>query len=141
AALASAGLVPSPAAATSGELAADVFAWPHNETSTGVATSIARPDGIDDDALVVIDATSGAGGLDVAIAETDVYYFAPQQNMGSDGGLWVAILSPRASARAREIKDSGRWSPTSLDLVTAIENSRQSTPHNTASTATSVALA
>src|SRR5699024_11552414 len=65
AALASAGLVPSPAAATSGELAADVFAWPHNETSTGVATSIARPDGIDDDALVVIDATSGAGRLDV----------------------------------------------------------------------------
>src|SRR5699024_12194068 len=77
--LASAGLVPSPAEATSGELAADVFAWPHNETSTGVATSIARPDDIDDDALVVIDATSGAGGLDVDVAEPDGYRSAPQR--------------------------------------------------------------
>ena len=141
AALASAGLVPSPAEATSGELAADVFAWPHNETSTGVATSIARPDDIDDDALVVIDATSGAGGLDVDIAETDVYYFAPQKNMGSDGGLWVAILSPRAIARAQEIKGSGRWIPTSLDLVTAIENSRKDQTYNTPAVATLLLLA
>src|SRR5699024_11762420 len=75
------------------------------------------------------------------IAETDVYYFAPQKNMGSDGGLWVAILSPRAIARAQEIKDSGRWIPTSLDLVTAIENSRKDQTYNTPAVATLLLLA
>ena len=97
-ALASAGVVTSAAEAASGDLAVDFYAWPHNETSTGVATTITRPEGIDEDALVAIDATSGAGGLAVDIAETDVYYFAPQKNMGSDGGLWVAIMSPKAIA-------------------------------------------
>lgn len=138
--------IPSPAALEAaglgdGDVSADVYAWPHNETSTGVATTIARPDGIDEDALVVIDATSGAGGLPVDIAETDVYYFAPQKNMGSDGGLWVAILSPRAVARAQEIKDSGRWIPASLDLVTAIENSRKDQTYNTPAVATLLLLA
>ncbi|MFE2654969.1 MULTISPECIES: phosphoserine transaminase [Brevibacterium] len=135
--------IPSPAALADAGLdgTADVYAWPHNETSTGVATTIARPQGIDDDALVVIDATSGAGGLPVDIAETDVYYFAPQKNMGSDGGLWVAILSPKAVARAQEIKDSGRWIPASLDLVTAIDNSRKDQTYNTPAVATLLLLA
>ncbi|MBL7660186.1 aminotransferase class V-fold PLP-dependent enzyme, partial [Escherichia coli] len=76
----------------------DVIAWAHNETSTGVAVAVRRPEG-SDDALVVIDATSGAGGLPVDIAETDAYYFAPQKNFASDGGLWLAIMSPAALSR------------------------------------------
>lgn len=120
---------------------ADVYAWPHNETSTGVATTITRPAGIAEDALVVVDATSAAGGLAVDIRETDVYYFAPQKNMGSDGGLWLAIMSPRAIARAHEIKDSGRWIPASLDLVTAIENSAKNQTYNTPAVATLSLLA
>ena len=120
---------------------ADVYAWPHNETSTGVATTITRPAGIAEDALVVVDATSAAGGLAVDIRETDVYYFAPQKNMGSDGGLWLAIMSPRAIARAHEIKDSGRWIPASLDLVTAIENSAKNQTYNTPAVATLALLA
>ena len=119
----------------------DVYAWPHNETSTGVATDITRPHSIDDDALVVIDATSAAGGLPVDIAQTDVYYFAPQKNMGSDGGLWVAIMSPRALQRAQEIKESGRWIPASLDLMTAIDNSRKNQTYNTPAVATLLLLA
>ncbi len=144
--------VPSPAAfaATAGPTSAnggaeaptaDVYAWPHNETSTGVATPIVRPEGLDEDALVLIDATSGAGGLPVDIRETDVYYFAPQKNMGSDGGLWVAIMSPRAIARAQEIKDSGRWIPSSLDLMTAVENSRLNQTYNTPAVTTLLLLA
>lgn len=120
---------------------ADVYAWPHNETSTGVATQIRRPEGIADDALVIIDATSAAGGLDVDIRQADVYYFAPQKNMGSDGGLWIAIMSPRALERAREIKDSGRWIPASLDLVTAIDNSAKNQTYNTPAVATLILLA
>jgi phosphoserine aminotransferase len=120
---------------------ADVYAWPHNETSTGVATDIVRPAGIAEDALVVIDATSAAGGLPVDISQTDVYYFAPQKNMGSDGGLWVAIMSPRALERAREIKDSGRYIPGSLDLVTAIDNSAKDQTYNTPAVATLLLLA
>lgn len=133
--------IPSPASFGDPNATADVYAWPHNETSTGVATTIARPEGIDEDALVVIDATSGAGGLPVDITETDVYYFAPQKNMGSDGGLWVAIMSPKAIARAEEIKKSGRWIPSSLDLVTAIENSRKDQTYNTPAVATLLLLA
>ena len=120
---------------------ADVYAWPHNETSTGVATQIQRVPGISDDALIVIDATSAAGGLPVDISQTDVYYFAPQKNMGSDGGLWIAVMSPRAIARAYEIKESGRWIPASLDLVTAIENSRKDQTYNTPAVATLLLLA
>ena len=138
--LAAAGLDAAADGAAAG-VAPDVWAWPHNETSTGVATTIARPEGIDSDDLVVIDATSGAGGLPVSITETDVYYFAPQKNMGSDGGLWVAIMSPRAIARAEEIKASGRWIPASLDLVTAIENSRKDQTYNTPAVSTLLLLA
>ena len=133
--------IPSPASFDDAAGTADVYAWPHNETSTGVATTIARPEGINDDALVVVDATSGAGGLPVDITATDVYYFAPQKNMGSDGGLWVAIMSPKAIARAQEIRASGRWIPGSLDLVTAIENSRKDQTYNTPAVATLVLLA
>lgn len=86
----------------------DVIAWAHNETSTGVAVAVRRPEG-SDDALVVIDATSGAGGLPVDIAETDAYYFAPQKNFASDGGLWLAIMSPAALSRIEAIAATGRW--------------------------------
>ena len=119
----------------------DVYAWPHNETSTGVATTIERPAGIADDALVVIDATSAAGGIPVDIAQTDVYYFAPQKNFASDGGLWVALLSPRALARVEEIATSGRFVPESLNLKTALENSRKNQTYNTPALATLILLA
>lgn len=114
----------------------DAYCTPHNETSTGVAVTPKRPAGIDDDALVMIDATSGAGGLAVDISETDVYYFAPQKCFGSDGGLFIAIMSPKAIARAEEIKASGRYIPAFLDLMTAIENSRLDQTYNTPSIAT-----
>ena len=119
----------------------DVYAWPHNETSTGVATTIERPAGIADDALVVIDATSAAGGIPVDIAQTDVYYFAPQKNFAADGGLWVALLSPRALARVEEIATSGRFVPESLNLKTALDNSRKNQTYNTPALATLILLA
>ncbi|MDT5083316.1 MAG: phosphoserine aminotransferase, partial [Mycobacterium sp.] len=100
----------------------DVIAWAHNETSTGVSVPIARPHG-SGDALVVIDATSGAGGLPVDITDTDAYYFAPQKNFASDGGLWLAILSPAALSRIDAIAQSGRWVPDFLSLPIAVENS------------------
>ena len=114
----------------------DAYCTPHNETSTGVAVKPYRPTGADEDALVIIDATSGAGGLDVDIKEVDVYYFSPQKCFASDGGLWVAIMSPKAIARAEEIKASGRYIPAFLDLVTAIENSRLDQTYNTPALAT-----
>ena len=120
---------------------ADIYAWPHNETSTGVATEIRRPAGIADDALVVIDATSAAGGISVDIGQTDVYYFAPQKNFASDGGLWIALVSPRAIARIEEIAASDRWIPESLNLLTALENSRKNQTYNTPALATLVLLA
>ena len=119
----------------------DVYATPHNETSTGVAITPTRPAGIDDDALVVIDATSGAGGLMVDITEVDVYYFAPQKCFASDGGLWIAIMSPKALARAKEIKESGRYIPPFLDLVTAIDNAVLDQTYNTPALATIVMMA
>ncbi|HEX3930888.1 MAG TPA: phosphoserine transaminase [Nocardioides sp.] len=119
----------------------DVYAWPHNETSTTVMAPVHRVAGADDDALVLIDATSGAGGLPVDLAETDVYYFAPQKCFASDGGLYVALLSPAAVARAQEIKDGGRYVPAFLDLVTAIDNSRQNQTYNTPSIATFILMA
>ena len=94
-----------------------------------------------DDALVVIDATSAAGGIPVDIAQTDVYYFAPQKNFASDGGLWVALLSPRALARVEEIATSGRFVPESLNLKTALENSRKNQTYNTPALATLILLA
>jgi phosphoserine aminotransferase len=119
----------------------DVYAWPHNETSTGVMAPVRRVAGADPDALVLIDATSGAGGLPVDIAETDAYYFAPQKCFASDGGLWLAILSPAALARVDEIAGTGRYVPTFLDLPTAIDNSRKDQTYNTPALATLVLLA
>src|SRR3712207_708035 len=95
-----------------------------------------RVDDADDDALVPIDATSGAGGLPVELTEVDAYYFAPQKCFASDGGLWVALMSPRALARADEIAQSGRWIPAFFDLPTAIDNSRKNQTYNTPSVAT-----
>lgn len=116
----------------------DVIAWAHNETSTGAMVPVQRPEG--SDALVVVDATSGAGGLEVDIAETDVYYFSPQKCFASDGGLWCAIMSPAAIERIKEIKDSGRFIPAFLDLQTAVENSRKNQTYNTPAVATLLML-
>ena len=119
----------------------DLYATPHNETSTGVAVAIKRPAGIDEDALLVIDATSGAGGLPVDMSEVDVYYFAPQKCFASDGGIWFAIMSPRAITRVKEIKDSGRYIPVFLDLQTAIDNSILDQTYNTPALATILMMA
>ena len=108
----------------------DVYAWPHNETSTGVSAPIARVNG-DAGALTVIDATSAAGGIDVDIIETDVYYFAPQKNLGSDGGLWFAAVSPAALERIERIAGSGRYIPEFLSLKNAVDNSRLEQTLNT----------
>ncbi|GAA4917817.1 phosphoserine transaminase [Nesterenkonia rhizosphaerae] len=121
------------------ESGVDVYAWPQNETSTGVAAPVKRVEGADDGALVVIDATSAAGGLAVDISETDVYYFAPQKNFASDGGLWLAIMSPAALERAERIA-AQRWVPDFLNLTTAIENSRKNQTYNTPALATLVTL-
>ena len=118
----------------------DVIAWAHNETSTGVAVPVTRPAG-SGDALVVIDATSGAGGLPVDIADTDAYYFAPQKNFASDGGLWLAILSPAALNRVNAIAESGRWVPDFLSLPIAVDNSLKNQTYNTPAIATLVLLA
>ncbi len=131
------GLRPSPVA----EPGVDVYAWPHNETSTGVMAPVRRVAGADHDALVLIDATSGAGGLPVDAAEADVYYFAPQKCFASDGGLWLALMSPRAVDRVAEIKASGRWIPAFLDLQTAIDNSALDQTYNTPSLSTLFLLA
>lgn len=122
------------------EAGVDVYALTHNETSTGVAMPITRPAGTDG-ALVVVDATSAAGGLDVDISQTDVYYFAPQKSFASDGGLWIAIMSPAAIARVEKIKASGRWIPAFMDLSIAIENSRLDQTYNTPAVATLILLA
>jgi len=118
------------------EAGVDVYAWPHNETSTGVMAPVKRVDGADEGALVLIDATSGAGGLPVDIAETDVYYFGPQKCFASDGGLWLAAFSPTALARVDEIAASGRWVPDFFSLPTAISNSRLNQTYNTPAVAT-----
>lgn len=118
------------------EAGVDLYAWPHNETSTGVMAPVKRVEGADADALVAIDATSGAGGLPVDISEADVYYFAPQKCFASDGGLWIAVMSPAALARVEEITASGRWIPAFLDLATAIDNSGKNQTYNTPSLAT-----
>lgn len=123
------------------EAGIDLYATPHNETSTGVAISLKRPVGADEDALFVVDATSGAGGLPVDMREVDVYYFAPQKCFSSDGGLWIAVMSPKAIARAKEIKESGRYIPAFLDLVTAIDNSVLDQTYNTPAVATLIMLA
>jgi phosphoserine aminotransferase len=110
---------PEPAA----EEGVDAYAWAHNETSTAVMAPVRRPEGAADDAVVLIDATSGAGGLPVDVNEVDAYYFAPQKCFASDGGLWIALMSPAALARVAEVKASGRWIPAFLDLSIAVDNS------------------
>jgi phosphoserine aminotransferase len=122
---------PGSAPAFRAEAGVDVYASPHNETSTGVAVPVRRVDGADDGALMVWDATSGAGGLPVRPPEFDVYYFAPQKSFGSDGGLWVALMSPAALARIEAVKATGRWMPAFLDLATAVEQSRLDQTYNT----------
>jgi phosphoserine aminotransferase len=119
----------------------DVYAWPHNETSTGVMAPVTRVDGADEDALVVVDATSGAGGLPLQPEQVDVYYFAPQKCFASDGGLWIAAMSPRALARVEEIAATGRYVPAFLDLPTAIDNSAKDQTYNTPAVATLFLLA
>ncbi|MDT5153747.1 MAG: phosphoserine aminotransferase [Mycobacterium sp.] len=119
----------------------DVVAWAHNETSTGVAVPVQRPAGSEGQALVVIDATSAAGGLPVDIADTDTYYFAPQKNFASDGGLWLAIMSPAALARVEQIARSGRWVPDFLSLPIAIDNSLKNQTYNTPAIGTLVLMA
>jgi phosphoserine aminotransferase len=131
------GTLPSPVA----EAGVDVYAWPHNETSTGVMAPVRRVEGADADALVVVDATSGAGGLPVDITEVDAYYFAPQKNFASDGGLWVAVMSPRALERVEQVAASGRWVPDFFSLPTAIDNSRKDQTYNTPAVATLFLLA
>ena len=116
---------------------ADVVAWAHNETSTGVMVPVERVG----DGLVVIDATSGAGGLPLDAAAADVYYFAPQKCFAADGGLWLALLSPAAVARIEELGASDRWIPDFLSLTTALENSRKDQTYNTPALATLVLLA
>ena len=118
----------------------DVIAWAHNETSTGVAVPVQRPADAGD-ALVVIDATSAAGGLPVDITDADAYYFAPQKNFAGDGGLWIALMSPAALARVEKIAGSGRWVPDFLSLPIAIENSVKNQTYNTPAIGTLVLLA
>ncbi len=134
-----AGDAPEPAS----DPAADVLAWAHNETSTGVMVPVTRP-ADSDHALVLIDATSGAGGLPVEIANADAYYFAPQKGFASDGGLWLALLSPAALERIEELasgRRSERWVPDFLSIPTALENSRKDQTYNTPAIATLFLLA
>jgi phosphoserine aminotransferase len=119
----------------------DAYCWPQNETSTGVMLPIVRPDGAGDDQLVLIDATSGAGGLRFDPRQVDVYYFAPQKSFGSDGGLWLAAVSPTATARIERLAASDRWVPASLDLGIALEQSRLDQTYNTPALATIFLLA
>jgi phosphoserine aminotransferase len=131
------GTAPDPAA----EPGADVVAWAHNETSTGVMVEVTRPAGVGD-ALILIDATSGAGGLPVDVSDADAYYFAPQKGFASDGGLWLALLSPAAIERIAELDGvEGRWQPAFLSLATALENSRKDQTYNTPAIATLLLLA
>jgi phosphoserine aminotransferase len=118
----------------------DLYALTQNETSTGVMMPLRRPEGTDG-SLVAVDATSGAGGLRFDPTQLDAYYFAPQKCFGSDGGLWLAVLSPSALARSASVKASGRWVPASLDLGIAIEQSRLNQTYNTPALATLVMLA
>ena len=117
----------------------DVYAYPHNETSTGVMAPVRRI-GTAPDALTLVDATSAAGGIDLDVAETDVYYFAPQKNFAGDGGLWFALMSPAAIERAYAIGESDRHIPPFLSLTAAIDNSRLNQTLNTPALATLVLL-
>jgi len=115
----------------------DAYALTHNETSTGVAMALHRPEGVSaDEGLVLVDATSAAGGLRWDPNQVDVYYFAPQKCLASDGGLWLAAVSPAAVERIERIASSGRWAPASLDLKIALDNSRKDQTYNTPALAT-----
>ena len=125
----------------------DAYCWAHNETSTGVAAPVKRVEGSKEQgALTLIDATSGAGALNVDISQTDAYYFSPQKAFGSDGGLWIAVLSPRAIARAQQVEGeaklegSRRWVPPFLSLTSALDNARKDQTLNTPSVATLIML-
>jgi len=136
------GDAPDPAAvgAAARQAGADVVAWAHNETSTGVMVPVVRPAGAGE-ALVVIDATSGAGGLPVDVSLSDAYYFAPQKGFAADGGLWIALLSAAAQERIAELEASERWIPPFLSLHTALENSVKDQTYNTPAVATLFLLA
>ncbi|MGI5355870.1 phosphoserine transaminase [Streptomyces sp. CA-252508] len=121
------GTHPEPAA----EAGVDVYAFTHNETSTGVAAPVRRVEGADEGALVLVDATSGAGGLPVDVTESDVYYFAPQKSFASEGGLWIGVFSPAALERAARVHASGRHIPEFFSLPTAIDNSLKNQTYNT----------
>ena len=129
------GTAPSPSELNNVD--ADVVAWAHNETSTGAMVPVERPSG---DALVLIDATSGAGGLPVDIRNADAYYFSPQKCFASDGGLWFAAMSPAALERIERISQSDRFIPAFLDLQTAVNNSRKNQTYNTPAVATLLLL-
>ena len=113
----------------------DVYAWPHNETSTGVALPVRRIAGTDPGALMLVDATSAAGGMAVDVSETDVYYFAPQKAFAAEAGIWLALCSPAALERIAAVR-AGRWAPPSLDLALALDNSRKDQTYNTPAIAT-----
>src|SRR5205085_10732311 len=126
---------PGDAPAPVGDVTADVVAWAHNETSTGVMVPVRRPAA--GEGLVLVDATSGAGGLPVDVGEADVYYFAPQKCFAADGGLWLALLSPAAQERIAEVgARTDRWIPESLSLTTALDNSLKDQTYNTPALAT-----
>jgi phosphoserine aminotransferase len=132
---------PGDAPAPTSDPNADAIAWAHNETSTGVMVPVMRPEGAGD-ALVLVDATSGAGGLPVDVTQADAYYFAPQKGFASDGGLWLALLSPAAIERIERLDGAeGRWQPGFLSLQTALENSRKEQTYNTPALATLLLLA
>jgi phosphoserine aminotransferase len=132
---------PGDAPAPAADPDADVIAWAHNETSTGVMVAVERPEGTGD-ALVLVDATSGAGGLPLDASQADVYYFAPQKGFGADGGLWLAALSPAATERIAQLDAAtDRWQPAFLSLQTAVENSRKDQTYNTPALATLILLA
>jgi phosphoserine aminotransferase len=127
---------PGTAATLAAEAGIDAYASPHNETSTGVVVPVRRVAGADEGALMLTDATSAAGAIEVDLTQTDVYYFAPQKVFGSDGGLWLALMSPAALERIAAIKAGGRWVPAFLDLTTAVEQSRLEQTYNTPALAT-----
>lgn len=131
---------PGTAATPTADASCDLLAWAHNETSTGVMTPVVRPADAGD-ALVAIDATSGAGGLPVDPSQFDVYYFAPQKSFAADGGLWIALMSPAALARVAELAASDRWIPPFLSLATAVDNSGKDQTYNTPALATVFLLA
>jgi phosphoserine aminotransferase len=122
------------------EAGVDLYALTHNETSTGVAMQLTRPEGTDDGALVAVDATSGAGGLRWSPDEVDVYYFAPQKCFAADGGLWIAACSPAAVDRIERVAAGDRWCPASIDLGIALTNSRADQTYNTPALATLLML-